>query len=254
MNLVFRGIRAEGLKLKNTLALRMAVIAPGLVVALMSLQLMVMDHSKRTPAPAEQAWLTYAEGVIGLWTFLMLPLYITLQASLLAGLEHQNRQWKYLFALPIPRHSHFTSKALVLMLMVLLATLSLIVLIPFGGWLLGAVQPNAGLTGWPPLWAIAKPALATVPACLLMAMIQTSVALRWSSFTVAVSTGMSATVAGFLIGQSERFGHWYPWSMPLWTMAGDARFLPLVLASSLGLGLLALALGAWLFSRRDPES
>lgn len=254
MNLVLRGLHAELLKLRRTLALRMCVIAPGLVVALMSLQLMFLDYSKRDISPPTEAWLNFAQGVVGMWSFLMLPLFVTLQASLLAGLEHQSRQWKFLLALPIPRHSYFVSKTLMLMIVLLLATVALILLIPLGGWLLMRVQPGSGISGWPPLWEIAKPALGMVPAAILMAVIQTWISLRWASFTVAVSVGMSATVAGFLIGQSERFGHWYPWSMPLWTMAGDARFLPSVLLTSVGLGLLGLLIGAWAFARRDLEA
>ena len=40
-----------------------------------------------------------------------------------------------------------------------------------------------------------------------------------AQFYVAVAVGMSATVVGFVLGQSERFGHWYPWSIPLQVVA-----------------------------------
>ena len=61
------------------------------------------------------------------------------------------------------------------------------------------------------------------PPALLIVALQTWIAVRWRSFTVAVSVGMSATVMGFLIGQSERFGHWYPWSMPMQVLAGKGQ-------------------------------
>jgi hypothetical protein len=79
------------------------------------------------------------------------------------------------------------------------------------------------------------------------------IAVRWSSFTVAVSVGMSATVAGFIIGQSERFGHWYPWSMPLQVLAGKGQWLEFVLVAGTCGGLLVALLGLLDFGRREFE-
>ena len=73
------------------------------------------------------------------------------------------------------------------------------------------------------------------------------------SFTVAVSAGMSATVMGFLIGQSERFGHWYPWSMPLQVLAGKGQWAEFVLVAGTCGGLLVALLGLLDFGRREFE-
>jgi hypothetical protein len=68
---------------------------------------------------------------------------------------------------------------------------------------------------------------------------------------VAVSVGMSATVMGFLIGQSERFGHWYPWSMPVQVLAGKGQWTEFVMAA----GVIGFAVAALLalvdFRRRE---
>src|SRR5690606_20585172 len=91
-----RVLAAEAIKLRNTLALWMCLIAPAVVVLL---YLMMALSSKRAPQPAdaEEAWSGWFRAVSGLWSFLMLPLFITLEAALLAGLEHANHQWKFLF-------------------------------------------------------------------------------------------------------------------------------------------------------------
>lgn len=72
-----------------------------------------------------------------------------------------------------------------------------------------------------------------------------------AQFYVAVAVGMSATVVGFVLGQSERFGHWYPWSMPLQVFAGDGLHLRFVVVAGVLGGLLVTALGLLDYRRRE---
>lgn len=208
-----RALSAESLKLKGTLALRLCFIAPGLVVALSVLQLLLSKGGQPLATPL-LAWERFIQGVMLLWAFLMLPLYVTLQSALLAGLEHGERQWKHLFALPVPRGAHYLGKLIILIGMVALATLVLAALIPAGGWLLVQLHNPLGIGG-PVPWAflgLRAAVILAASACIIG--LHLWIALRWTSFTVAVATGMTATVAGFLIGQSARFGPWYPWTLP----------------------------------------
>lgn len=246
----WRALTAERVKLSNTLAFRMCFIAPALVVALCVLQLLFSRGSALTPDPA-QAWKVYAQGVLVLWAFLMLPLYVTLQAALLAGLEHNERQWKHLLALPLPRGAHYLAKWIVLAGMVLLATAVLAALIPLGGYVLMHTRNPLGLSGMPPWEYLISRSACIYAASLLIVGLHAWISIRWSSFTVAVAAGMSATVAGFLIAQSDRFGHWYPWSMPLQVLAGEGKHISFVVTAGLCGGLLALLAGLWDFSRRD---
>ncbi len=251
MNALRRALSAEVLKLRGTLALWMCLIAPATVVALVVLQL-TFTEIKNSPAyPADEAWLRFAQGVLGLWTFLMLPLFVTLQSALLAGLEHANQQWKHLLALPLPRGVHYLAKLLALAAMVMLAMTTLLLLIALGGGLLGVLQPRLGIGGAPP-WAFLLTRVPSIfAATLLIIALHNWVAIRWSSFTVAVSIGMTATVAGYLIGQSKSFGHLYPWSLPAQVLAGDgARLEYAVMVGLLGSTLVA-ALGLWDFLHRD---
>ncbi len=248
---LLRAMSAELLKLKGTLALWMCLIAPLTVVALNVLQLLVMDLGKRQPLAAEDAWERFMQGQLVMWGFLMLPLFVTLQASLLAGLEHGNQQWKHLLALPVPRYVHYLSKLFALITMMLLATTTLAALIPAGGLLLSAIKPQIGITGVVPWRMLLEQLAAMTLAALLITALQTWVAVRWRSFTVSVATGMVATVAGFLLAQSARFGHWYPWSMPVQVIAGDGQWVGFVMPSG-GIGGAAVTLFAlWDFQRRE---
>jgi energy-coupling factor transporter ATP-binding protein EcfA2 len=128
----------------------------------------------------------------------------------------------------------------------------LVGLIAAGGWVLMHIRPESGLGGWPPWWWLLRCCLGMVTAALLMAAIQLWVAIRWSSFTIAVAAGMTATVTGFMIGQS-RFGHWYPWSLPVQLFLRGGQHATFAIAAS-ALGAAAvLAVSVWEFSRRELE-
>jgi hypothetical protein len=248
-----RTLSAEVLKLRGTLAAWMCVIAPGLVVSLYVLQLSFMDYGHRPVAAPEQAWSLFAQSAMVMWALLMLPLFVTLQAALLAGLEHGPDRWKHLLALPLPRSAHYLAKTLVLAAMVALSTLSMIVLVPIGGAVLAMVQPKAGIVGPPPWELLASRSLACTAAAMLIVALHTWASIRWRSFTVAVSIGMTATVAGFLIGQSARFGKFYPWTLPLQVHAADGRFTTWAVLAGLIGGLVVTTLGAIAFARREVQ-
>lgn len=241
MNALWRALVAERLKLRGTLALWMCAIAPAVVVALYVLQISVRDWNA-PKSGADEAWEMFARSVLGLWAFLMVPLYVTLQAALLAGLEHGNQQWKHLLALPVPRSVHYLSKWVVLNAMVFGSTALLVALIPPAGALVAKLQPAFGLAGPPPLAMIVRAGVLVALCTMLLAAIQLWVAVRWRSFTVAVSTGMVATVGGFLIGQSKDYGYLYPWSMPTQAIASDPAHLhDAVLLSTAGAVLVTAA-------------
>ena len=252
MSALARALSAEALKLRGTLALWMCLVAPAVVVGLYTLQMLVMRVPASRPIPPpEQSWLLFSKAVFGLWCFLMLPLFITLEAALLAGLEHADRQWKHLLALPLPRGVHYVAKLAALAGLLALSFLALVALVPVGMQVLALARPQFGIAGPPPWDYLLETAALCYLASLLMVALHTWLAIRWGSFTVAVSAGMSATVMGFLIGQSERYGHWYPWSMPVQVLAGEGQWAGFVVAAGIGGGALAALAGWAAFRRRD---
>jgi len=244
-------LSAETLKLRRTLALRMTVVTPAVVVTLCVLQF-GLTESLRVQGGPEAAWRAFAGASFALWAFLMMPLFVTLEAALLAGLEHNDRQWKHLLALPVPRSAHYLTKWTALAALLFGTGLVFVGLIALGGWALMHLRPETGLSGWPPWWWLLRRCTGMVAAALLMAAIQLWVAIRWSSFTIAVAAGMSATVAGFMIGQS-RFGHLYPWTLPVQLFARNGQHATFALAASALGTLVVLAFSLWEFSRREFE-
>ena len=248
-----RALSAEALKLRGTLALWMCLIAPVAITVLVILQFGLSNMARPAPFAPVEAWWRYSLAPMQLWAFLMMPLFLTLQSSLLAGLEHGNHQWKHLFALPLPKGVHYLSKLIALTGMLALAMLALFVLIPAGGLLLAWLQPKLGIAGAPPLGKLAQALLAIFAAGLLITALHTWIALRWRSFTVSVSIGMVATVAGFLIMQSKDHGYLYPWSMPVSAILGDGLHTAFVVAAGLIGGAFATLAGLWDFVRREDQ-
>lgn len=246
-----RALHAETLKLRGTLALWMCGVAPALVAAVVTLQLLFSETRGPALAPAE-AWNRLAYGLLALWSFLMLPLFVTLEAALLAQLDHASHQWRRWLALPLPRGVHYLAKWLALAGLLLAAQLAMVALVPLAAGVLMLFKPGFGLAGGPPWAMLLGLAGKGYLAALLIVALHTWIALRWRSFAVACGVGMGATVMGFLIGQSERYGPWYPWSLPVQTMADGADPFA-VIGFALAGAALVTAVGAWAFQRADHD-
>lgn len=253
MSALLRALSAERLKLHGTLAAWMCLVAPAVVVGVYVLQISFSNFPANRAAPSpDLAWASFVQATLVLWAFLMLPLLVTLQAALLAGLDHQGNQWKHLLALTPPRRVHFLAKLLALAALVALSQLAMLVLLPLGGMVLSVVKPAFGLLGGPPWGVLVRDLAEIYAACLLLIALHTWIALRWRSFAVAVGVGMGATVMGFLIGQSGRFGPWYPWSLPMQTLASDPAVAPQVAAYSVVAAVAVAGLGLAWFQRSEP--
>lgn len=251
MSAWMRALSAERVKLRHTLAAWLVPLAPMVIVLLALAQFTFAKVHRPQAVDPVAVWKSFCQGMFVLWNFMMLPLFVTLQAALLAGLEHGNQQWKHLLALPAPRTVHYAAKLCVLAAMAALSTLLLGVCTPLAGWVVMHVQPDYGLGG-PPPWAwLAWRTLATIVAAGGLIALQGWIALRWQSFTVAVSVGIAGTVAGFMIGQSKQLGHWFPWSMAVQVFARDGEHLWFVVIGGLLAGTAIAAFALWNCARRE---
>lgn len=251
MNLLARVLWAEMLKLKRTLALWMVIIAPLVVVGLITL-LIYFQAGPKKQYESDEAWRTFISGIVGLWSILMMPLFVTLESALLAGLEHHEKQWKYLFTLPVPRWTIYVAKLLVCAMMVTACMLVLWIGTMAAGIILGQLLPQFKTSWWDVPWLdIFKSAMLISVAAWLMVAIHTWVSLRWRSFTVAVGFGMSATIIGFLLAQSDKWGKFYPWSLPANIFTGGGKNMSFALAFSIIGGIIVGVLGCWEMTRRD---
>jgi lantibiotic transport system permease protein len=241
-------IATEAAKLKRTLALGMTVIAPMTIVILYFL--VGLAGAGGVSRPGSDGWVFLTRNTVQLWTLLMLPLFITLETSLLAGLEHTERNWKFLLSLPIPRWTVYVAKLIVVIGLIWLAHAVLVAGTLLSGHLLRQFAPALKL-GALPVSQIAWPLSKVSMALVLAVTIQHWVSLRWPSFVAAMGFGMCAMVVGFLAANSATYGPWIPWSLTLHTLfpRGTAIISPVVF--SVGAGVIVAIAGAIHFTRHE---
>jgi ABC-2 type transport system permease protein len=212
MTTLWRVLRAEGLKMRRTLALALAFIAP-LSITLLQFGM----FAQRGPASIYSdvdAWLWVCQSNLVIWSLIMLPLFITLETALLANMEHNSQMWKKLFAMPVPRWMTILAKQVSALMLIALSCLVLWALTLLMGFALQAIDPAYGLVGTPPWLSLLKYSGLVFLASWLIIGIQLWVGLNWKSFVVASSFGIIATVTGALVINSETFGSYYPWALP----------------------------------------
>ncbi len=264
---LMRATRMEALKLRRTLALWASVLVPLLVIAMttgLNLFRNIGGQFDSGAGPNVAPWDAFMlDLVLFLWCLIGLPLFVSLEAALLAAVEHRENSWKHLFALPIPRWTIYASKLLVGFGLIGITSLVLAVGIGIEGQVLLAVRPDLGLTRPIPWSVIFWRSFAFTPTVLLMLAVQTWVAIRWRSFTVPMSLAIAATVAGIMMLRSLRtlssnpgpahLASLFPWSLPYVVIARQATASLRANAFFAGIvgGALIAVLGCWDFVHRD---
>ncbi len=241
---IFRVLYAELLKLKRTLAFRVIFVLP-LLVAL--LQFFALWKTRKIGADF-RLWETLPTNMLGIWAVFMMPLLITLVTALLNGIEHSDKQWKYILALPIPRHTVYLAKFIVAEILIAASTLFLCLLTALIGLGLMLLRPELAHAGPVPYYWLAKYAALVWLASWLITAIHTWVSIRWSGFAMALGTGIGGTFFA-LFAASAAFGKYYPWLLPM-NVFNSERLTAALLLGGVG-GAFAVLLGCLEFVRRD---
>jgi len=209
---LLRAAGAEILKLKRTLALWMALLAPLVVVALQFL--IVLTRGEDLIRAGANPWVFLSRNIFMLWSIIMLPLFIALEAALLGHIEHSGSNWKHIFATPLPRRSIYVAKLLAGLILAALGSLVMFCLILLSGGILAQIKPVLALAETPCPW-IRFLELAFVPfvAAWLLIAIHTWISLRWPNFVLALGIGVAGTMASLFLINSE-YGLHFPWTIP----------------------------------------
>lgn len=241
---LLRALHAELLKLKRTLAFRVIFILPFLVAVL---QFFIVWRTKKFPAGFD-LWHTIGTNTLQIWAIFMLPLLITLETALLNGIEHSDRQWKHIFALPVPRHSVYFSKVIVAQGLIFISTLILSLLTIGVGIISTYVRPELANAGPIPFGWYAKYTVLVWAASWLIIAIHMWVSTRWSGFPIPLGVGIGGTFFA-LFAASASLGKYYPWLLPM-NLFIDGRFKAALVLGIAG-GIVATLVGCLEFVRRD---
>ena len=238
-------LAVEAHKLRRSLALLLAAVAPLLIAVFVFFNLLRVDKA----AP----WAMTLQSSAAIWAFFMLPMSVTALTALVAHTEHGPRAWDHLRALPLPRWHLYASKAVCVLgvvaaMSVLLALLTLLAATG-AGWLKPAVAATGAMDIAGYLTLLGRIFLA---AWLLVA-VQLWVALRYASFVPALAVGIGGTFFA-VVATSAKVGAVLPWQIPVNQLASDPARARLALALGLGGGAMAFALMLWRMSRHESHA
>jgi len=241
---LLRALHAELLKLKRTLAFRVIFVLPFLVALL---QFFIIWRTKKF-APSFNLWQTHPTNSLQIWAVFMMPLLITLETALLNGIEHADKQWKHIFALPVPRSAVYLSKFVVAQGLIFVSTLVLAVLTVLVGVAATYLRPELASAGPVPYLWIMKQATWVWLASWLITAIHIWISIRWTGFPIPLGAGI-AGVFFALFAAGASLGKYYPWLLPM-NIFIEGRFT-MALLLGIGGGVIAALIGCLEFVRRD---
>lgn len=251
-------LNAEKLKLKRTIAVPMIVLAPALIALFIFVMGLNAPFSTLHRNGVAGEWAALTRASLRSWASLMLPLLITLETALLAGLEHSESQWKSLLARPLPRWNFYAVKLLVELVLIAISSVVLVLGILLNGAILPRVQPELVFALPTPWLDIARQVAEVFGLAFLLLAIQNWVALRWKPFSVALGVGIVGLVMGlfmFVAGQqSAKALQFFPWSLPILVLGnGTSLDVSTGLIFSVIAGMVLAAAGCWDFCRREVQ-
>lgn len=204
-------LHTEAIKHKGTLALVFVFLGPSLIVLLMMIQTVMWGAGfSQDMSPAR----FFIQNNLTLWSFLMLPFFITLITALSAYLEHKNKLWNVLLVGAYSRTQLFLAKIVFTVALVWLSYLAWLVIIHFGALLLLLFMETFGMwTFSDSLYVLSKISLMAVVS-LPMILIHFWLANRFTNILVSFSFGVVVTILNFMVSSSAV--NWlFPWSLPL---------------------------------------
>jgi hypothetical protein len=250
MTALARALSAETLKTKRTLALVLAFLTP-LAMAFLELAI-CFQYGKRMYRVGGDAWMTLIGHTAMIWAMLMLPLFVTLQMGLLGAMEHNNRTWKQIYALPTPRWVVYLAKQIIGTGIIGLSMIVL-ALMTVGVGLVGRVLlPQLGFDAAIPWTNLIKCFSMSFLATFLIISIHLWISMRWSSFVLAMGAGIVATVFGVVV-MGTKWERFDPWTMPGVVANSIIEAEPYGISLAIGVigGILVACIGCWEATRHD---
>ncbi len=245
-------IQVELMKLKRSKIMLVFLAGPALVALLF--------FSLQASGAELEVWPFYFFAGFTAWATFMLPLSATIIATLMAQLEHGPKTWAHLLALPVPKWRLFAAKAVVALLLIAGMSILTGLLLWFGGWLAGYLNPEHKLIDPAPYAALAESmlndedtAFGDLDAALLvrnwkwvvverlayiylssflLIAVQLWAAFKFRNFLIPLALGVGG---GFfaIFAQASKYGIFFPWLMPFNTLG----FMPEKVNMALSLGL-----------------
>jgi lantibiotic transport system permease protein len=250
---LLRALAAELLKTRRTKALLIALVTPYLV-ALLPFLVALSQGGALARRSAFSPWIWLADSAFSTWTLILFPLFLSLEAALLAAMEHRSGGFKHLFVLPVRRGAVYGAKQIAVALLTAGSLLLLVLGLVLAGLALRSLRPGLGFEDPVPFGSLLLGAGRIFAASGLVLAIHTWMSLRFRSFAPVLALGILATVVTVALNSGDaEVWPWFPWSLPFRAARGfgQAAVDPaLLVVGALG-GLAAAFLAGREMTRRD---
>ncbi|WP_158453791.1 ABC transporter permease [Pontibacter korlensis] len=246
-------LSAESLKLKNTFSLWLAILAP---CALLSMNVLVFwSKGEYFIKDGVNPWHRFAIQNFGLYTLLLMPIFIALLTSLTNGIEHKSNGWKHLYSLPLPKSTIYTAKATTVLGLVLLSNLVFVVGYLAAGLFLSLMRPDLGFDSMVGLQVVFIAVLKLFLATFVIIALQFWLSMRWSSFALSMGVGIVAIIT-VMVAMRWEYIPYYPFAYPFMAIksfpsdGGITNLFSQEVMLSISTGILIFVLGYFDVSRK----
>ena len=235
-------LAVEAVKLRRSLALLLALVAPLLIAVFVFFNLLRVDKA--------QPWDITLKSSAAIWAFFMLPMSVTALTALVAHTEHGPRAWDYLRALPIPRWHHYAAKVCGVLALVAGMSVALAAMTLAAVYAASVIKPAIAPEGSPDLFAYGLLLGRIFLAAWLLIAVQLWIALRYASFVPALAVGIGGTFFA-VVATSAKVGAVLPWQIPVNQLAADPARAGIALAIGCLGGAMVLGAMLWNLERRE---
>lgn len=194
-------------KLRGSLALLLAVVAPALPGLLAALSIASTDRTSQWAS-------VYTQFIMPIWCLFLAPMVVAAFTALIGQIEYRARGWDHQRSLPIATWRLPLAKALI----ALTAFAAMTALVLAFAWIGASI--GGALGGHPPAGAFPWTRLArTVPLVLagstMLVVIQLWSALRFPSFVIPLVVGIGGTLVSMAVAMTRTDqADWFPWVLP----------------------------------------
>lgn len=225
--LFFRSYYCEWLKIRHTLALRLAMFGACMIPVIMVVAQCYAPTQLAYNANPEKFWTLHYLRAWEFMSVLLLPFGIILITSMLTQLEFRNMTWKQTLITPQSLSTIFFAKLALIMSLLFLFFMAFNLAILVSGFLPGLFHPSIDVPHhMPPLVKMMADSGALWLTSLPIVGLHFLLNLRYSNFIVPLSIGVVCIIASIFALQWKD-GYWVPFSYPTFhfmVMSGQEKF------------------------------
>ena len=249
-------LRAESIKIRRHAAVWLPVLAPAVAVGLCFIALAGQEAPPKLSPDA--IWRALTRNAWALWLAVFMPMLIAFEAAALVNLEHDGKQWKQLFALPVARSQVYATKMLLCLALVGASVAAFAIGLIADVLIIGVIHQLPLIATIPWVDILGQAARAIAASASPMIVLQLWFSVRRRGFATPVGWGIGALLLGAFLSPIEFFHSklWYPWTLPVNTLGGrDVHAMQMAVPVMIGCfgGVPAGVAACWDLARRSES-